>query len=57
MLLLTLARFILESSLLDYHFVTIKDSLKAAASLYLALKMYSKPVDAKEFFKYTGIKS
>lgn len=54
MILLTLARYILECSLLDYTFVTLKDSLKAAASLYLAFKMCNKVVDAKEFFKYTG---
>lgn len=54
MILLTLARFILESSLMDYNFVTKRDSLKAAAALYLALKMFSKSVDAKEFLKYTG---
>lgn len=53
--LLTLARYILESSLLDYNFVTSKDSLNAAASLYLAFKMYSKKFDAKEFHKYTGM--
>lgn len=54
MILLTLARYILECSLLDYKFVTSKDSLKAAASLYLAFKMCNKVTDAKEFFKYTG---
>lgn len=36
---LTLARFILELSLQDYKFASIKDSLKACAALYLALKM------------------
>lgn len=36
---LTLARFILELSLQDYKFAAVKDSLKACASLYLALKM------------------
>lgn len=55
MFLLTLARYILESSLLNYSLVTVKDSLKAAASLYLAFKMCSKPVDEKEFYKYTGM--
>lgn len=56
MVLLTLARYILESSLLDYKFVTTKDSLKAAAALYLAFKMCFKTVNANEFHKYTGIK-
>lgn len=36
---LTLARFILELSLQDYKFAAVKDSLKACAALYLALKM------------------
>lgn len=36
---LTLARFILELSLQDYKFAVVKDSLKACAALYLALKM------------------
>ncbi|RZC38936.1 G2/mitotic-specific cyclin-B3 [Asbolus verrucosus] len=36
---LTLARFILEYSLMDYATVTVRDSKLAAASLYLALKM------------------
>jgi len=54
MILLTLARYILECSLLDYKFVTLKDSLKAAASLYLAFKMCNKVIETKEFFKYTG---
>lgn len=36
---LTLARFILELSLQDYKFAHVRDSLKACAALYLALKM------------------
>ena len=36
---LTLARYILELSLQDYEFAYVKDSLKACAALYLALKM------------------
>jgi len=36
---LTLARYILELSLQDYSFVYVKDSLKACAALFLALKM------------------
>lgn len=55
MILLTLARYILECSLLEYRFVTIKGSLKAASSLYLAFKMCNTTIDAKEFHKYTGI--
>lgn len=36
---LTLARYILELSLQDYNFSYVKDSLKACAALYLAMKM------------------
>lgn len=36
---LTLARYILELSLQDYAFANEKDSLKACAALYLALRM------------------
>ena len=36
---LTLARYILELSLQEYCFGFLKDSLKACAALYLALKM------------------
>lgn len=36
---LTLSRFILESSLMDYSFIDELDSKIAAASLLLALKM------------------
>lgn len=57
MVLLTLARYILELSLLDYKFVTVKESLKASAALFLAFNMYSILVDSKEFFKYTGMVS
>lgn len=37
--LLTLARFILEYTLMDYNIVTLSDSKMAAAALYLAFKM------------------
>lgn len=36
---LTLARYILELVLQDYSFAYVKDSLKACAALYLALKI------------------
>ncbi|KAJ8920829.1 hypothetical protein NQ315_015621, partial [Exocentrus adspersus] len=39
MQVLTLARYILEYSLMDYKTVTIRDSKLAAAALYLALRM------------------
>ena len=35
----TLARYISESTLQDYQFVTEKPSMVAAASMYLALRM------------------
>ncbi|XP_035206076.1 G2/mitotic-specific cyclin-B3-like [Stegodyphus dumicola] len=37
--LLTLARYILETSLMDYDLIDVLDSKMAAASLFLALKM------------------
>lgn len=37
--LLTLARFVLEYTLMDYNIVTLSDSKMAAAALYLAFKM------------------
>lgn len=37
--ILTLARFILEYSLMDYATISISDSKMAAAALYLALQM------------------
>ena len=36
---LTLARYILELSLQDYSFAYVRDSIKACAALYLAMKM------------------
>lgn len=36
---LTLARYILELSLMEYHFIFVSESKMAAAALYLALKM------------------
>lgn len=51
---LTLARYILETSLMNYATVTIRDSILASASLFLALKMknISGWTQALEF--YTG---
>lgn len=42
---LTLARYILETSLLDYQFCYEKESLKAAASLFIALRMTNESWD------------
>uniref|UniRef100_A0A7E4VJQ1 G2/mitotic-specific cyclin-B3 n=1 Tax=Panagrellus redivivus TaxID=6233 RepID=A0A7E4VJQ1_PANRE len=49
---LTLARYILESSLLFYEFVTVKDDILAAAALLLALRMKRRDWDAR-LTKYT----
>ncbi|XP_019878089.1 G2/mitotic-specific cyclin-B3 isoform X2 [Aethina tumida] len=59
---LTLARYILETSLMNYATVTIRDSILASASLFLALKMknISGWTPALEFYtgyKYEDIKS
>ncbi|KAF7267167.1 hypothetical protein GWI33_019574 [Rhynchophorus ferrugineus] len=53
---LTLARFILEFSLMDYETIALRDSLMASAALYLALKMkkVSDWTPTLEF--YTGYK-
>lgn len=37
---LTLARYILETSLMEYDFIDIRDSMMASAALLLALCMY-----------------
>jgi hypothetical protein len=39
MSILTLARFILEYSLMDYDIIRLSDSKVAAAALYMALRM------------------
>ncbi|XP_030757496.1 G2/mitotic-specific cyclin-B3 [Sitophilus oryzae] len=53
---LTLARYILEFALMDYDTISLRDSLLAAASLYMALKMkkISDWTPTLEF--YTGYK-
>lgn len=52
---LTLARFILEFSLMDYDTIKISDSKLAAAALFLAIKMkkVSEWTNVLEF--YTGM--
>lgn len=37
--ILTLARYVLENSLMEYETVALSDSILASASLYLALQM------------------
>uniref|UniRef100_A0AC34GZE5 G2/mitotic-specific cyclin-B3 n=1 Tax=Panagrolaimus sp. ES5 TaxID=591445 RepID=A0AC34GZE5_9BILA len=51
---LTLARYILETSLMFYQFVGIKDDLMAAASLLLALRMKKLDDWSAKLVKYTG---
>lgn len=52
--ILTLARFILEYSLMDYTTVTIRDSVLASAALYLALRMKHISSWTKTLQYYTG---
>jgi cyclin B len=49
---LTLARYILELSLQDYSFAYVRDSVKACAALYLAIKM---AVSHEQRLKEAGI--
>lgn len=52
--ILTLARYILELSLMDYETVTIRDSKLAAASLFLALQMKKISGWTRSLEFYTG---
>ncbi|CAH0557665.1 unnamed protein product [Brassicogethes aeneus] len=59
---LTLARYILELSLMDYETVTVRDSLLASASLFLALRMkniggWSAALEFYTGYKYEDIRS
>uniref|UniRef100_A0A915KN46 G2/mitotic-specific cyclin-B3 n=1 Tax=Romanomermis culicivorax TaxID=13658 RepID=A0A915KN46_ROMCU len=54
---LTLARFILESSLMHYEFVSYKESLMASACLLLALKMKNEGEWGDVHRKYSGYKT
>lgn len=51
---LTLARFILEFSLMNYEMVTISDSKVAAACLFIALRMNDKTGWNKQLQYYSG---
>lgn len=53
---LTLARYILEMSLMNYEVVTVKESKLAAASLYMALKMKGVSGWTPTLEFYTGYK-
>lgn len=55
---LTLARYILETSLMFYEFVGVSESLMAGAAMLLALKMHDKEVTWSTILqKYSGYKS
>lgn len=54
--ILTLARFILEYSLMDYATITVLDSKLAAAALYLALRMKQVSNWTPTLQFYTGYK-
>lgn len=56
MQILTLARFILEYSLMDYETIKIVDSKLAAAALYLALRMKNISSWTPTLQFYTGYK-
>lgn len=51
---LTLARFILEFSLMSYEVVNKSDSKMAAACLFMALRMNNKAGWSKQLQYYTG---
>lgn len=54
--ILTLARYILETSLMDYATVVLADSKLACASLFIALRMYDQPGWNKGLEFYSGYK-
>lgn len=51
---LTLARFILEFSLMNYDTITLSDSKLAAATLFMALRMTGQPGWNKTLEYYSG---
>lgn len=53
---LTLARYILEYSLMDYMTISLSDSKMAAAALFLALQMKDLGRWTKTLEYYTGYK-
>lgn len=53
--LLTLARFILELSLMEYKTVSLSDSKQAAAALYLAFRMAKHSDWTESLEYYTGM--
>lgn len=55
MSILTLARYILEFSLMDYATITVRDSQLASAALYIALRMNFEPPWSVTLEYYTGL--
>lgn len=54
--ILTLARYILEFSLMDYNIITMSDSKQAAATLFMALRMKNVSGWTSTLEFYTGYK-
>lgn len=54
MVVLTLARFILEYSLMDYTTIQLSDSRMAAAALFIALRMNNFEGWNESFEYYSG---
>ncbi|KAJ6638317.1 G2/mitotic-specific cyclin-B3 [Pseudolycoriella hygida] len=52
--ILTLARFVLEHSLMDYETITFSDSKMASAALFIALRMVGKPGWSPTLEYYSG---
>ncbi|KAM3715956.1 G2/mitotic-specific cyclin-B3 [Dirofilaria immitis] len=53
---LTLARYVLETSLLFYEFISVPDSLMAAAALLLSMRMLKAGDWSTKLIKYSGYK-
>lgn len=51
---LTLARYILEHSLMNYDVITLSDSKMASACLFMALRMNNKPGWNRTLEYYSG---
>lgn len=52
--ILTLARYVLEHSLMDYATITFSDSKMASAALFMALRMVGKPGWSPTLEYYSG---
>uniref|UniRef100_A0A182QEQ4 Uncharacterized protein n=1 Tax=Anopheles farauti TaxID=69004 RepID=A0A182QEQ4_9DIPT len=56
MMTLTLARYILETGLMDYNTVLVRDSLLACAALFIARRMLNQPGWNETLEHYSGYK-